>query len=327
MSSSDFSFQSFSDILDGARKASNRHWYNCCIPGCNEQALKHSHIIPQCVLKKYICNSKHELVQCQVDEIHPMSAIGVGELSFEKFVTTGIEKAMSMPIFCAKHDNGLFAKYEINADAFSPKSTLFQVLQSLRAIGALRHREERMFVQNNEKAKNDSFYIGGIYEDEKKNYQYLLRRYDANIASLYYAVSNNDFGSFEFVCIELKRIGVAVCDAIVDEEDLEKYCLDDNYAEPINLLYVHLLPKEEHSYLIIGYDKRYVSEGQKILLKRWTKGLKSTIFLKTIYKILCHCSNNWCISPNCDEKVIEWLKNNYSIDRENTILGDSIDAD
>lgn len=322
MDFSDFSFHSFSDILDGARKASNRYNYNCCIPGCNEYALKHSHIIPQCVLKKYLCNSNHELIQCIVDEVHPMKAVGVGELPFEKFVTIGLEKAMSMPIFCAKHDNGLFAKYEVNADAFSPESSLFQILQSLRAIGALRHKAERMFVQNNEKAKKDSFYIGGIYEDEKKNCQYLLRRYDANIASLYHAVFNNDYSSFEFVCIELKRIGIVICDAIVDEDDIEKYCLDDNYAEPMNLLYVHLVPKEEHSYLIMGYDSRYVSGKQKRLIQKWKKEGKFSTILKNIYDILCHCSNNWCVSPDCDEKVIEWLKTNYSIDRINTVMGE-----
>ena len=322
----DLFYQSFSNKLDSARKSSNRHEYICCIPSCNNEALKHSHIIPQCVLKKYLCNSKHELVQCQIDEVHPMSVVGTGELPFEKFVTIGLEKAMSMPIFCAKHDNELFAEFEINADAISPENSFFQVLQSLRAIGALRHREERLLVQNIEKARKDPFYMGGIYEDEKKNYQSLLRRYDASIDSLFKAINNKDFDSFEFVCIELEHIGLAICDAIDDEDDLEKYCLDDNYSEPMNLLYVHLLPKGEHSYLIMGYDRRYVSEKQKKLFKKWTKEVKSTIIQKAIYNILCHCSNNWCVSPDCDKRVIDWLKNNYSIDRSN-ILGDSISAD
>lgn len=63
-------------------------------------------------IEKYICNDEHELIQCQIDEVHPMSFIDSGELPLEKFQTFGIEKAMSMPIFCKKHDNGLFDEYE-----------------------------------------------------------------------------------------------------------------------------------------------------------------------------------------------------------------------
>ena len=108
MDISDFSYKDFASTLSKARIVSQKYKYACCIPGCNEITLKHSHIVPQCVLKKYICNDKHELIQCQIDEVQPMSFIDTGELPFEKFQKIGIEKAMSMPIFCKKHDNGLF---------------------------------------------------------------------------------------------------------------------------------------------------------------------------------------------------------------------------
>ena len=74
----DFDFQKFSSILDKSRKQSKKKEYQCCIPGCNEVALLHSHLVPQSALKKYICDDKHQLIQNQINEIHPMAAVKTG---------------------------------------------------------------------------------------------------------------------------------------------------------------------------------------------------------------------------------------------------------
>lgn len=180
MDISDFSYEDFASTLSKARIISQKYKYACCIPGCNEITLKHSHIVPQCVLKKYICNDKHELIQCQIDEVHPMSFIDSGELPLEKFQTFGIEKAMSMPIFCKKHDNGLFDEYEKNADGIIPTDIRFQVLQSLRAVGALRYHNLKLLVENKAKREINSFYQGGVYDEEKKAWEFLQSKYSVN---------------------------------------------------------------------------------------------------------------------------------------------------
>lgn len=162
MDISEFSYKDFASTLNKARFVSQKYKYTCCIPGCNEITLKHSHIVPQCVLKKYICNDKHELIQCQIDEVHPMSFIDSGELPLEKFQTFGIENAMSMPIFCKKHDNGLFDEYEKNADGIIPTDIRFQVLQSLRAVGALRYHNLKLLVENKAKREINPFYNSSL---------------------------------------------------------------------------------------------------------------------------------------------------------------------
>lgn len=126
-------------------------------------------------------------------------------------------------------------------------------------------------------------------------------------------------------CIELNYIGLAVCDALVDEGDLAMYCESDVYSEPLKILYVHLLPKGNHSYLILGYDTRSVADQQKMQLVNWAKALDKRTDLKVIYDILCHCSNNWCISPDCDEKIIQYLEQNYSSDKMDVMLGECLD--
>lgn len=322
-----YPFKSFANDLQKARVSSAKYEYECCLPGCKQKALKHSHIIPQCVLKKYVCNSKHKLLQNGIDEIHPMSVCDTGELPLDKFQTLGIEQAMSMPIFCKEHDNGLFDVYEKNADSIEPEDRRFQILQSLRAIGALRHQNLKQIVQSEYKRECNEFYRDGVYDEEQNSYKYLLRRQDASIARLYESICNDDFNHYYFTCVELNYIGLVICDALVDEGNLAMYCECDEYSEPLKILYVHLLPKGNHSYLILGYDTRSVANQQKMQLVRWAKALDKRTDLKVIYEILCHCSNNWCISPDCDERIIKYLEQNYSSDKMDVILGGCLDND
>lgn len=314
----DFNYSSFSTILDKARNQSNKKEYQCCIPNCKETALSHSHIVSQSVLKKYICDDKHQLIQCQIDEIHPMSVIKTGEMSLEKFTTIGISASMSMPIFCKRHDNDLFCKYEGNADDVEPYDIRFQILQALRAIGAMRYRELSRVEQNMFKASLDDFYAGWLYQEKVQMCKNLIRRYDATISNLFKAIDKDDFNKYEFVCIELEPLKLAICDALIDESDLEKHIMNDECDIPAKVLYVNLIPKANKSYIFWGYDKTSVSEEQITLMNNWKSSLEKSLDLKVLYDILCHCSNNWCISPNCENRIIEYLKNNYLKDRIDT---------
>jgi hypothetical protein len=219
----DFNYSSFSTILDKARNQSNKKEYQCCIPNCKETVLSHSHIVSQSVLKKYICDDKHQLIQCQIDEIHPMSMMETGEIPLEKFATVGIEKAMSLPLFCKHHDNDLFCEFEKNAEASAPYEKRFQILQALRAIGAMRHINEKLLIQNELKGQKDEFYKLNIYEEEQQVYKNIITRSDTTIFTLYQSIKNNDYSNYEFICIELDLLKIAICDLVVDEDDLAKY--------------------------------------------------------------------------------------------------------
>lgn len=316
----DFDFQNFSSILDKSRKQSKKKEYQCCIPGCNEVALLHSHLVPQSALKKYICDDKHQLIQNQIDEIHPMVAVKTGEISLETFYTIGISEAMSMPIFCKKHDNDLFCEFEGDADSADPYNPRFQILQALRAIGALRYRESRLLEQNTIKSSLSEFYVGGVYNDESQMYQNLVHRYDSTISNLYKAVETDDYDNYEFVCFELEPLKLAICDAFIDDTDLKEHIMDDEYSIPVKALYINMIPKNNNSYLFIGYDKKNVSNALIELLEKWKTAFKDGLDIKVLYVILCHCSNNWCISPDCDSRIIEYLYNNYSNDRMDVIF-------
>ena len=317
-----FHYKAFSSILDDARRKSKEHDYYCCIPGCNKKALQHSHIIPQSALKKYICNSKNKLIQCQIDEIHPMSIYDTGEIPFEKFITIGINNAMSMPLFCKEHDNDLFCQYEKDADGAEPYETRFQVLQSLRAICALKHYNTKLLIQSQYKSTIDDFYVEDIYEEEQKLSQDIINKCNSTIFALYQSIETNNFSPYVFVCIELELLKLSVCDVLYDDTDLET----DKCTGQIKALFINIIPKNNHSYLILGYDKRYISNKLKDKMAEWELTLKEGLNIKTLYDILCHCSNNWCISPDCDNRILEFLRNNYSENRVD-ILSDFLEEE
>ena len=320
LSSLEFDFQQFANILNESRRLSKEREYKCCIPNCTKKALVHSHIVPQSVLKKYICNEQHQLMQYQIDEVHPMSIAKTGEIPFEKFATIGVCNAMSMPIFCKEHDNNLFCKYESDADSAEPYDIRFQVLQALRSIGALRYRESRHIEQNTAKASLNDFYSGLIYLEELQMCRNLIRRYNSTILNLFSTAENGDFSKYEFACIELEPLKLAICDAFIDDDDLTEHIMNNEYNVPVKALYINLIPKANHSYLFMGYDKTNVSDNQIKLMTKWKSSLKKGLDFKTLYNILCHCSNNWCISPCCDNRIIEYLKNNYTNDRMDVLM-------
>ena len=250
----------------------------------------------------------------------PWLQLKLGEISLEKFYAIGISEAMSMPIFCKKHDNDLFCEFEGDADSADPYNPRFQILQALRAIGALRYRESRLLEKNTIKSSLSEFYVGGVYNDESQMYQNLVHRYDSTISNLYKAVETDDYDNYEFVCFELEPLKLAICDAFIDDTDLKEHIMDDEYSIPVKALYINLIPKNNNSYLFIGYDKKNVSNALIELLDKWKFALKDGLDIKVLYVILCHCSNNWCISPDCDSRVIEYLYNNYSNDRMDVIF-------
>ena len=225
-----------------------------------------------------------------------------------------------MPIFCKKHDNNLFCIYEGNADDISPYDIRFQVLQALRAICALRYQELRRVEQNEFRATQNVFYASSLYKEEIQMSKNLIRRYDLTISNLYKAIEKCDFSKYNFECIKFDSLKLAICDALIDNDDLEEHIMNDECDIPTKVLYINIIPKTKNSYIFLGYDRTSVSAKQIELMNNWKVSLEKGLNLKVLYEILCHCSNNWCISPSCDNRIIEYLKNNYSNDRIETIL-------
>lgn len=315
MNIEDFNYRDFANKLDYSRKQALNIKYECCVPGCDCNAIN-SHLVSKATLKHFLCGKDNKLIQCQIDQIHPMSVLSTRELPFEKFVSLGINDAMSMPIFCKKHDNDLFSKYEEDIDSSVPEDIEFQLLQALRIIGAQHNY--------NEKLLNETIFLNEkegclyhCYNEQIQYYKNLQRRYKSTLSLLYKSIINANYNEYTFKCMKFDTMRLSICDAIVDNEDIENNICDDDFNEPFKVLYVILIPKKEHSYLILGYHKSYMSDWLTSRMNDWVNKFNLKTTYKTIYNILCYCTNNWCISTDCDRRIIKFLEDNYSEDRIN----------
>lgn len=305
-------YKHFSEVLDSARKTSRKKKYKCLIPECECDAIQHSHIIQQHPALESVCDSSNKVIQPCIDEIHPMG--GLGELT--KFRTLGITEAMSYPLFCKKHDDEVFADIEKNIiDIDNPRHLL---LLAIRGVAATMYIDEQLLYQQKYIFTQSEVLSGEDRDKVIKGYLHNLQRYKSLMQLMYEDIVNRDYSQYEFKTIKLPNYGLAICDTIRDEEDWEEHIMDDSYTEAMKVLFVNMQRIGPNTYFILGYRKQQTSVTIESLFNKWCKNIEKN-FQKTIYTVLLHCNFNWCISPNCDKKVIQYLKTNYDSDRLDVI--------
>lgn len=105
-----------------------------------------------------------------------------------------------------------------------------------------------------------------------------------------------------FRMIAMPRISIAASDCMKDKEDLEEHILDNNYKEPLNCLFINLIPMVNKLYLLLGCDTRYDIKGKyEAIIKQFPIGYISyESYLGTLKGILIKCKK-WCCSPSLSE--------------------------
>lgn len=286
----DYPLNVFSDVLVKAWRYAKSYKYKCCCPECNEYAIK-SHLLQQHPLLASICDKKNSLLQMIDNNNDPRS----GDWDFYIRRKVGISNALQYKLFCKKHDNSLFKELE-KQDSI-PNTKRDYLLLALRSVCAVRHQEEhRLHIYESQKKST------GIEYPLESISRIFIRRMDGVVNNLWAAINNEDDGNYLFHMISMPRIDIAASDCIIDEADLEKHIMDDNYVEPLNSLFVNLIPHEDKTYLLLGCDTRYDKNGEytAIIEQLPTGDVTSDYYQNTIKGILLKCSN-WCCSPELYE--------------------------
>lgn len=286
----EFPFNVFSDVLVKAWRYAKSYKYKCSCPGCNEDAIK-SHLLQQHPLLASICDEKNSLLQMMDNDNDPRS----GDWDFYSRRKVGISNALQYKLFCKKHDNALFK--ELEKQNSIPNSKRDCLLIAFRSGCAVRHQEEhRLHIYESQKKS-----MGIEYPLESIS-RIFIRRMDGVINNLWAAINEEGDGNYLFRMISMPRIDIAASDCIIDEDDLEKHIMDDNYVEPLNSLFINLIPHEDKSYLLLGCDTRYDKNGEyTAIIEQFPTGdVTSDYHQNTIKGILLKCSN-WCCSPKLYE--------------------------
>ena len=285
-----FDFKDFSDTLVKAWKYAKSYPYECCCPGCKEKAIK-SHLLQQHPILESICDEKNRVLQMVDNDIDPRS----GNWDFYSQRKVGITNALQYKLFCDKHDGPLFKKIEQQNSI--PQSKQDCLLLAFRSACAVRHQEEhRLNIYESEcKSRGQK----SLFEE---NSRLFIQRMDGVVNNLWNAINGDGDNYYMFRMISMPRIDIAASDCMTDEEDIEEHILDDNFKEPLNCLFINLIPLEDKLYLLLGCDTRYDKNGEyKAIIEQFPIGdVPSNYHLDTIKGILLKCSN-WCCSPNLCE--------------------------
>lgn len=308
-------YKHFSNVLDDARKASHKHRYKCLIPGCVCKAIQRSHIIQQHPALESICDISHKVIQPCIDEKHPMA--GLGELT--KFRTLGITEAMSFPLFCKKHDDEVFA--EIEKNDIDINNIRHLLLLALRGVAASMFIDEQLMFQQELLSEQSDFSTGEVTNELITAYRHNLMRYQSLMRVMYDDLTTNNFSQYKFEVIKLSNYGLAICDTYRDDDDWEKHIVDDNYNEPMKVLYINMQKVGSDTYLILGYHKQHTSTIIENLMNKWITRMGKVHHYKVLYDILLHCNFNWCLSPDCDSQLVNYIKENYDEDKCEVIYG------
>ena len=141
--------------------------------------------------------------------------------------------------------------------------------------------------------------LNPYFEDVNKNIsQIFIRRMDAVVNNLWDAINGKGDGNYLFRMIAMPRIDIAASDCMTDEADLEKHIMDDSFIEPLNCLFISLIPNDDKLLLLLGCDSRH-DKGEKyknIVMSFPTGDVPYSHYIDTLKGVLLKCSN-WCCAP------------------------------
>lgn len=286
MAKKDFDLNAFSNDLVDAWRYAKTYPYRCCCPGCNEKAIK-SHLLQQHPILESISDEKNSLLQMVDNRMDPRS----GNWDFYQKHNVGISEAFQYKLLCKEHDNSLYKELEQRNSI--PESKRDCLLLAFRSACAVRHQEEqRLHIYEKRK-------LNPYFEDVNKNIsQIFIRRMDAVVNNLWDAINGEGDGNYLFRMIAMPRIDIAASDCMTDEADVEKHIIDDSFIEPLNCLFISLIPNDDKLLLLLGCDSR-CDKGEKyknIVMSFPTGDEPYSHYIGTLKGVLLKCSN-WCCAP------------------------------
>ncbi len=272
----DFSLIDFVDTLDASRRKVRGISFGCSCEGCKEKAIDKSHLLQQNPFIYSIADEKKKVYQFSDNEIHPRTS----GLSFSKLQKIPVDRALCYPLFCAKHDSELFKPIETKG--FDIEDIKNQLLFCYRSLCAQRYLEQKSLAFYKENG-----FEGEFYESQIMASHYVIEIYNNTVKALWNDIQSSDLNDYMFKVVTMPRLPICLSDCIIDDNDL---------CDIFNVLYIHLLPFERESKLILGYHKSHVSNNQIDYYDSW-RLYYSTTDSKAINGLLARCKN-WCCSPS-----------------------------
>lgn len=272
-------------IANIIKNVHSKKW-ECIIDDCTETAIN-SHLLQQNGILDNVSVDGH-LIECKITD--PFSWKEDSPLFEMKKI--GKKKALSLPLFCNNHDTSIFK--EVETHPIDLEQYKVHLLLSYRVVCAEIRTKEVIVEQysrflNAESLKSD----GGLeYIESGKEGNELgikdLKRYK----ELFEEELKNEASRFTFKVYKYSFLAI-YASAIFSPID---YLKDPKQVKPLNSVFIHVIPYNEHTYIIVGYSNDYVDYRIKEYVDSWEE-LEEEDFEKKLTKLFAAYIENWGMSP------------------------------
>lgn len=265
----------------------------CNYPGCNCKAIN-SHVLQR---SRYVKSIAEDGLVLQISDEHSQPLLD-GDENSNLFKLLSTKQAMSLPIFCEdrQHDQKLFKtieQKEIDLDSYDTYLRL-----SYRAYCAARAQEQRRAIQYEINPTINTFCKGPLF-DIQKNYSHrVIDMMALGIERCYSSMKGKQYDGYSFQRFTIERVPVCLSDCIFVEDELME-AVDSNI--PLSPMFVHVLPYDDRTEVLIGYELNQKTEFIESVLKEW----KTTDdYVKSLMHLMAY-ANNWCVSPSFFGDTVE----------------------
>lgn len=286
----------------------------CAYRNCQCDAIN-SHLLQKKIWLKNIAEDGKVLQMC---DSH-MQLLLDGDENGNNYTLLSINQAMSLPIYCEQHDQKFFKEFEERELDLNNEVHLLKL--SYRAFCASVAQEKRRCMFYDINPQINPFCSGQIFEKQREYSKYVINAFEKYHDDLFQHAKKRNTSDFVFQVVRSSKIGLCLSDVFISEDVLsEAYQRKENNPQ-LFPLFMHVLPYENESVFIFGYDKRQCNDKIMSYIDKWTKSIEA----KEIFDEWLVMANNWCVAPSsfgdmaqeiCEDLMCKKMKLSFGIKYE-----------
>lgn len=276
-----------------AKNLKNKKW-DCMLPGCSNMAIN-SHLLQRNGVLSHIIENGH----CYEQHPKDVFKMSIDTFPFE-FKLRGIQEAISIDLFCNKHDTELFKPIETDVVDYDDYSN--QLLLSYRTVCAEIRRKEVEIERNNRLANSKT--LQTIRPDITSVAPEISKASKQGIDDLCFYKElleieiHNPSNNFFFVHYSYPIRGLYASSAftIASEEETK------DYSKVLDTCFGHIVPTESKTEVIFGYHKEHVNSSILNFISGWSAELNKEQIGKQLTGLFT-LIEGWGMSPSLYDKI------------------------
>ncbi len=286
----------------------NSKKWDCLINNCNSAAIN-SHLLQQNGILNHIAENGH-LIEVKISDANNWNE-NVSPIEFKKI---GISKAISLKVFCSKHDTNLFKDIEmINASFGTYKSFL---LFSYRALCA-EIRKKHTTIETFKKLLTATSLVGKINAEYAQTFIYgsEMGINELNkLKQIFESEIETNTDAFTFKTYRYNKIDVYASALF---SPFKHEIANPNDFEQLENVFIHIIPNENEILIITGYHNSFTSDWIINFVNSWGN-LNEIELEEKLTDLFAVRIENWGMSPKLFSEIklenklkyIAYTKNN-----------------